>query len=110
MIIAAMKRISEHAIDVKQDKPNPLTIFRNHPHQIQRTPVLEGPLHAFCESIDAPVRSINRWATRKKRQKHETDERRGTKKMERGSQIARSETFFERPVTEEEEGGGCMNL
>lgn len=27
MIIAAMKRISEHAIDVKQDKPNPLTIF-----------------------------------------------------------------------------------
>lgn len=26
--------------------------------------------------------------------------------MERGSQIARSETFFERPVTEEEEGGG----
>lgn len=66
MIIAAMKRISEHAIDVKQDKPNPLTIFRNHPHQIQRTPVLEGPLHAFCESIDAPVRSINRWATRKK--------------------------------------------
>lgn len=42
----------------------------------------------------------------KKRQKHETNvgppiERRGTKKMERESQIARGETFFERPVTEE---------